>query len=188
MSATLRQLLLTVGCVLLAVLICLPLIMAIFGRFESGFVDFNTSDKNGSNGSAILNKFTTGRSEIWGVYLREIFSQPVSCLFGHGIGAGLPIIGKAEVSAHNFYLESLYLLGVVGVLIMAGLVVYLFIKTSKKSNRKFVNFLPVLVILFMLLSLNSLISYRPYLLVTILAYSLNLSKNDKNQAKEKENG
>ena len=170
-------------CGLLLLSIASPLIDIIMDRFTNGsYVSFDETF-----GSDILNTFTTGRSEIWIMYFKDIFSSPVTALFGHGLGGELPITNHGETSAHNFYIECLYCFGIVGTLLIVSLCVYLFIRTSTKQNRQFRNFIPLVAIAIMLLSLNSLVSYRPYVLIIVLAYSINLKKHKINNEKGEEN-
>lgn len=167
---------------LISILICLPEILAVFNRFiGESYVDFG-QDQCGR----ALNTFTTGRSEIWILYIKEICSSPKNILFGHGLGAALLQTNYGETAAHNFYLECLYHLGILGSVIMLLPIIYLLVKTSKKTNRKLINFIPFIVIAFVLLSLNSLVSYRPYILVIVLSYSINFRvKNVENIKGEK---
>ena len=189
--------------IILASLVCFKHVSSILGRFDDGYVDFENNlnssqvesvvpplgneniDSVSPPTDSIFNDITTGRSEIWILYIKSIIETPVKCLFGHGVGAILPITNHGETSAHNFYLESLYLLGSVGCLMMLGLGVYLFIKHSKKSNRRFANFIPLAVIAVMLFSLNSLISYRTFVLALVLAYSIGLEDKEKKKTFEK---
>lgn len=160
--------------VVIAVIICLPQVLSICQRFVSkSFVFFETND-----GSMAFNTITTGRSELWIKYIKEILSSPKGLLFGHGIGGVLPA-SAAEVSPHNVFIEFLYYFGLLGSILMLSLVVILFIKTSKKSNRKYINFISIITIMIMLFSLNALISFRLFILIILLSYSLNLSIKEK---------
>ena len=167
---------------LLAVAVCVPQIFALFGRFiDESYVNFNEK-----RGSAALNTFTTGRSEIWIQYFYEIISTPKNLLFGQGIGGALP--SAIDISPHNIFIELLYYFGLVGSTLIVTLAVWLCVKSSRKINRKFVNFIPFIAITVMLMSLNALISFRLFILISILSYSINLSsvkENKNNQVKER---
>ena len=175
--------------ILLSITLCIPQIKTTIGRFNNGFIEFNienningeiNSDLSNSDlSNSTLNAITTGRSEIWSAYLKAIFSSPNKFLFGHGTGASLPL----EISAHNFYLEGLFLFGFVGCLLMICIAVYLFIILMRNHRLKFANLLTLLIIALMLFSLNSLISYRMHALVILISYSLGVQseKNKKNK-------
>lgn len=53
---------------------------------------------------------TSGRTEIWGWYLDYFVKNPLSFLFGRGIGAKIAL----KRPSHNYYLETVYYLGLLG--------------------------------------------------------------------------
>ena len=69
-----------------------------------------TEDSDGT-----LDSITTGRWEIWSVYLKTIFNDTKILFLGNGLNT---IIEKIELGAHNTYLEMLFALGIVGTIIL----------------------------------------------------------------------
>ena len=58
-----------------------------------------------------LSGITTGRTDIWGGYFREIFGSVKGFLLGNGLNS---VISGGR-PAHNTYVEGLYMLGAVGI-------------------------------------------------------------------------
>ena len=140
---------------------------------------FNRLTGTGYGGSnETLTNLTTGRSDLWVAYFTACLSSVKNFLFGNGIGAQF-LETVSMTAAHNMYIEMLYLIGVVGFLLVFGTMLILFIKTSKKENRKFVNFIPVICIAIILFSLNSFQAYRAYVLVVLLCFAMNYVKDKK---------
>ena len=138
---------------------------------------FNRLNGTGYGGSSeTLTNLTTGRSDLWMSYLTAWVSSVFKFLFGHGVCAQfLESVGMTAV--HNVYIEILYLIGFVGLVLIFGTMLILFIKTSKKENRKFVNFIPTICVAIILFSLNSFQAYRAYVLVVLLSFAMNYVKN-----------
>ncbi len=81
--------------------------------------------------SNIMNRFmdddiSNGRLQIWSRYLNNIFSSPVSILFGQGVGAKL----VGGTGCHNTYIELLYTVGFFGGVIYLRLI----IKTMRQKG------------------------------------------------------
>ncbi len=57
---------------------------------------------------------TTGRTEVWGEYMKAIFGDPKIFFVGAGLNA--PYV--ADKAAHNIIIESLHLTGVIGLLLI----------------------------------------------------------------------
>jgi len=130
--------------------------------------DINITDEK----SNLFNSITTGRSELWKLYILECVSSLLSIIFGFGNAAPGVITNYGYQPVHNLYIETLYHYGIVGVSLIITVIVFCSIKTSVLKNISIYNVLPTMSILIMLFSLNGLISYRPYLLIIILAVSL----------------
>ena len=64
-----------------------------------------------ADNSGTLDSITTGRTELWSLYLDEIFNNIRILLFGNGLNTMIETLGKG---AHNTYLEALFNLGIVG--------------------------------------------------------------------------
>lgn len=100
--------------------------------------------------SHTLSEFTTGRTDIWLLYITEIMTNLKVLLFGGGIGE---IIG--ELGAHNTYIELIFMLGLIG---GALYLVSLFQCFVVKKNKMLLIFLaPLLVFLLRLMAIGVLI-------------------------------
>lgn len=63
-----------------------------------------------SSESASIDSVTTGRWHIWMAYLEYFLENPTVMLFGKGFGARIVLARPS----HNYYLETIYFLGLVG--------------------------------------------------------------------------
>lgn len=96
--------------------------------------------------------FNPGRIALWKVYLKRIFQTPIFTLFGLGVTA----IRLGRVHPHNAYIQWLYKLGIVGLIIVA-ILFYLMIREGitenhhKNRNKLFYTAIAILPLLFMLL-------------------------------------
>lgn len=72
-----------------------------------------------------ISDLTTGRTDIYLQYIRAILKNPLTFLFGYGMGT--PELEKAP---HNVYIEIVYYTGIVGFALFTGFVMSL-IKTLK---------------------------------------------------------
>ncbi len=117
-----------------------------------------TQDSGGS-----LSGLTTGRTDIWMNYLKEIIKSEKVLLFGNGLGNML------HHAPHNTYLEGLYYVGVVG-MVFYGFVLKMSIPL-KEFPRKFVFYLPVIVLLIRFMGIGVFINdcLWYYLVVIILS-------------------
>lgn len=106
------------GVLLFSMLISYKAVYALLSRFLQ--VSQSPSDDN-------LSVLTTGRSDLWIMYLKEIFSSPLIALFGHGSFA--PLLGA---DTHNALLSLLYYYGIVPVLILLAIYVVGIIKNRTK--------------------------------------------------------
>ena len=77
-----------------------------------------------------VNSLTTGRSNIWISYCEFFLHNPISTLFGGGLGAQL-VNGRA---AHNTYIDLVYYLGIMGTALLV--VVFGVLTKIRKSTAK----------------------------------------------------
>lgn len=119
----------TISIVLLA-LIFNNYLISIFKRFYVG-------DNYGGG----LNTVTTGRLEIWKLYLKHIFSSPKYILLGCGVTSGFVGI----FTPHNFYIALLYKFGVIGIL--AIIIILIFIFKQNKPTKNIHYYLPLIILL-----------------------------------------
>ena len=89
--------------------------------------------------SSDLSSITTGRTDIWFEYIKTTLKNVKTLFFGAGLGMQL------ERAPHNTYLEMVYYIGAVGV------VLYLFVFKSSIAIKKFpkniIYYVPILIIL-----------------------------------------
>ena len=129
-----------------------------------------------------LNSFTTGRSSIWKQYIKRCFGSVKNFLFGVGIGSSYLSYNGSPIAIHNTAIQCLYFLGLIGVLLFVSLAIIYLIELKKIKQIKLVNlFVPLFIIALMMCGLDNLFSYRLYIVVVILYYSL--FESDQNELK-----
>ncbi len=111
------------------------------------------------SGSSI-ESITTGRTDIWKVYVEAIFND-TKILF---LGNGLKTILEGNKGAHNTYLESLFYLGIVG----SGI----FIAALKSSVGKIITrpamWIPIIALLFRMLAIGILTYDSLWLYISLI--------------------
>lgn len=90
------------------ILLCF-LAIGCFYLLQSSFMDVMSVRLENSSGGG-LSAMTTGRSDIWKMYLSFIVSRPDVLLCGRGLSADF--YGSRAV--HNVYIEILYYIGLIG--------------------------------------------------------------------------
>ena len=106
-----------------------------------------------------FDSLTTGRGTIWLMYLSEIFNNMKLLFLGTGYGTGF----LNNIASHNMYLLALYYMGLIGIVItmfyIKSLREMFIIKTEQKKHFQLlsVNAIPLLVLLFSNLSLDSFV-------------------------------
>lgn len=141
---------------------------------------FIFGENMGINGGVdgVLDKITTGRFSLWGIYLNRVFSSVLTAFFGFGNNDFGVITKYGYQAVHNAYIEAMYAFGLIGFLLIVGVFVYFYIITRSKRKKLLINYISLIMVMFILFGLNSVISYRPYLLIIILSYSLSFDKKD----------
>jgi len=91
--------------------------------------------------SGTLNAMTTGRLDIWKLYLKKWSSSPLTVLFGCGITA--PNIN--DRTPHSFYISLIYKFGIVGILALCVAVIYILRK--HKLNKSAFWYIPLITLL-----------------------------------------
>lgn len=99
---------------------------------------------------------TTGRAEMWMLYLDYIYHHPDIMLFGAGIGA--PIVAGHAV--HSFYIETLYLLGITGSFLLIVVLVSSCVQYKSVKKINLLNFSVLLCVLITYIFLNQLQGYE----------------------------
>ena len=131
-------------------------------------------DNTSGNTSEIEDKLkdiTTGRSQIWKIYIKEYTKDFKTMVFGVGVGSSY--LGNPEIAIHNTILQCFYFLGAFGILLLLILAL-LYLKESKNFKKVdwYSIFIPLGIMAFMMCGLDNLFSYRLYILVIMLAYSV----------------
>ena len=99
---------------------------------------------------------TTGRSDIWEMYIDYIIDNPAIAIFGKGIGA--PLMDNKAM--HNTYVECFYHLGVVGTGLLVFVIAQSGVKIKKRIKRNYLNYAPLLVVLVTYSGLSQLHDYE----------------------------
>jgi hypothetical protein len=79
------------------------------------------------------------RLDTWLYYLHGIFSESSTFVFGHSA----PPDRQTWPSAHNYYLDLIYNYGAIGVLMIAGLIVFTLVRINQ--NRKLILASPAMI-------------------------------------------
>lgn len=112
-------------------------------------------------------ELTTGRSIIWENYLEYILSHPLVFLFGEGIDA--PLLNM--VGTHNIFLESVYNIGIIGLLLIVTLLVSIFKVLGRdypKENQPILRFLPFIAFMALYFFLQGITMTLTYLQLFIM--------------------
>lgn len=127
----------------------------------------------------VLNTLSTERGTIWSLYSDEILMNFNILLFGAGYGTGF----LNDILSHNMYLNIFYYFGLIGALIILLYIsslrkMFLMkIKHDKKFNLFSISSIPLLIILFANLALDSFVmDFFPIHLFLVL-FSLIQYKN-----------
>lgn len=99
---------------------------------------------------------TTGRSDMWQLYLYYIYDNPDVLLFGRGIGAEL----LAEHAPHNVYIDILYYLGTIGGFLLITAIVNSGARYGIKRKVNLLNFSALLCVLITYFFLSQLHDYE----------------------------
>ncbi len=111
-----------------------------------------------------LSSVTTGRGDIWLEYFKTILKDLKILFFGAGLG------NQLERAPHNTYLEMMYYIGAIGV------VLYLFVLKSsitiKKFPRNILYYVPILIVLIRLMGIGMFIQDSSWYYATIICLLL----------------
>jgi len=125
-----------------------------------------------SQQNASLSTITTGRYDIWKMYLDYMFSDVSIMLFGKGFGA--PNI-SGEFS-HSHYIEIIYYFGIIGSALYINCIFNMLPTFNKMKRRNLMNFLPLIILIIRGLAINLILSenFVFYLIICILMLNYNL--------------
>lgn len=150
-----------------------------FYALQGSFSDVNVIIERFTNDSD-ADDLTTGRSTLWARYANNIFSNLKVFFCGNGLDAPLLVQG-----AHNLYLESLYYIGSIGMVLIFlaytnsfGIIIHDFRKYN--FTYKCVATLTLVILLVVYWSLQGLFGFATYFqfFVAILMFRLPMLKNN----------
>lgn len=127
-----------------------------------------------------MSELTTGRVVHYEEYFNHIVNNTNVLLFGSGLNVG-PL---NEAGSHNFYLESIYYLGIFGTIVLV-VNILIGIRFNYKFKRKLINYSGYVILLIMYFFLQMLFAYELifHILLTYLIFNINF---DKKNVKENE--
>lgn len=105
---------------------------------------------------------TTERSTLWMLYLKNFWNHPFKAMIGIGVGGEYSFYN----APHNTYIDFIEVFGVIGTLLFT--LCMLFSCDNKPRERKFVNWIPMIILLIMYFSL-SMITYLDFVFQLMLA-------------------
>ena len=128
----------------------------------------------------LLSKMTTGRSEIWSMYLKDFSSSAWKIIFGVGL-LTTDLIAKGP---HNVFIYLLYRLGIVGVMLVVALVV-LYIRQGKSKLK--INLSNVLLFaVYMFFALEELVFSDRFFLFLVFGVMLLLKPEKESELNHEE--
>lgn len=127
-------------------------------------------------GDGSLNALTSGRTGLWLEYLQFIFGSPWRVLFGSGLGMGYLSTAKGDAAAHNFCIEAVYHLGLVGFGYLCVLLGVLRRSVQKNIRRNLLHGSVFVSIAIMYMALNQLFHFElpVHLIVANLVWNLDM--------------
>lgn len=123
------------------------------------------------SGADSLDNLTSSRSEIWLGYLNVIFSRPLRLLIGFGLNAPYPT--EVPKASHSLYIESIYYLGLIGILILGSFLFALL----KKQRRRLIQYVPITVFAVRAFAINLLVREAFGICLIIIFMFLNYDVN-----------
>lgn len=144
----------------------IPALNIIIERFSAG----DTSE------GVDINSLTTGRLDIWMLYIKHLTQNFRTAIFGCGIATDI----ISSHGTHNTYLEVIYFLGVVGgTLLIATLKSILSQSASVRIERNIMNYSVMLCIVILYFFLGELFYYDPPFQIFLAFVVLNLPSTEK---------
>ena len=161
--------------VIIPILIVFVVACFVFKDFMKNIIErffVYNSDKS------IINKFTTGRSQIWFTYMDMIRSSVPKMLFGVGLFTNELI----PIGSHNIYLYILSRFGFIGIVLIAVLI-YSYIKNSSGGLKiKYDNMLPFLT--YLILGIEEMIFSERFFIFFIVSVVFMVDAKSANETDE----
>ena len=130
-----------------------------FGLLNNIFARFDTYD------------ITTGRADIWKVYIAYIFSSVKTFLIGVGIDASY-LLASNHV-AHNIYIEVLYHIGIIGFILYFATFAIITNLSDIKIKRCMLNYIGYICLMIQFFFLNGLTTFDMpfYLMICYIVFN-----------------
>ncbi len=125
-----------------------------------------------------LDELTTGRSEVFVAYMNVITENVGSALFGQGLAAqGL------QKDPHNLYLEIVYYIGVIGLLLLVcfiGAMTHLMKRKARQTGKQnlFAKYAVLFTVLVLHFALHGMFSIITYACFSLAVLSILLTKKE----------
>lgn len=158
--------------IIISVLILLLIVMTIIGKFH--MFEIVLSRLKNADG---LNALTTGRFNLWRIYLEYIFSNIRVLFFGKGISSNI----LYSLAPHNTYIDILYYLGIIVGAMYILLNLKIIKQYSKYIKRNLLNYSIFIVILCMYFFLSEIFYYDSvfHILIATIVYNLSIERKQK---------
>lgn len=157
---------------LIITLCLLGIFGTLFYRWGESTEYFSTMTRRLESGD-----ISTGRFELWTDYLGYIGSSPLTLLLGDGFGAGYRPLG----GPHNTYIESIYVLGILGSLIFIITILSIFNSKRYLEHRVLLNHALPFLFFIMIAVLGCLTMNDLILHCMLLWMGLNMDLNPRRQ-------
>lgn len=120
--------------------------------------------------------FTTGRTEIWALYLPSLIENAGAFLFGHGLD--VTIGGRAQ---HSIFIEGLYEIGLIGSVLYAASLLRIIHISKRRIKRNLGNYFGFIIIIVMFAFINGLTSFEMpfYLMLSLMLYNCDLRSGER---------
>lgn len=160
------------NCLLILGVIAIIAVGLADGGLISSVLDRLTSSTN-------MNELTTGRSTLWKNYVELIVSDPGIIVFGTGLTNHM----LNGIGTHNIYIELVYYLGLVGIILLVVSICFCFKGKNKEEKKKGFNKLGWIVFAVMYFFLQALFSYAFVynLFIAYLIYTIDMKNTQKEE-------
>ncbi|HHX31537.1 MAG TPA: hypothetical protein GX712_02970 [Bacteroidales bacterium] len=152
--------------VLIIGLLCIVTFFIIDKEYINAYINRLVLD---INSSMSLSSVTTGRLDIWKGYLYYVFSDAKVLLFGEGLGADY-FMTRAT---HNYFLEMIYYMGIIGSVLYLLCIKVAFPQRNVSVKRALVNYLPIIILFVRGMAINMIFSEALIFYFIIIAVMLN---------------
>lgn len=153
------------------VVVCL----AISGRIPALEVIIERFSVSDTSDGVDINSLTTGRLDIWKLYIRQLLHNFRVAIFGCGIASDY-VEGHAS---HNTYIESVYHLGAVGSSLLVTLLAVISRQSRKAAlKRNFLNYSVMICVVTMYFFLSELFYFDPPFHIFLAFTVLNLPNKE----------